>query len=281
MTAKYDNRTVKHIIPGVVTQIIETTEDNTVSAFSGPETLYICACVSGNTEYRCAGEYCYISMGDILITNKAPKKCYTSKDYKGFALLVTEKELIAHLPFGITEQDLDLTQIDRALEQSPVLVIRAIDRLQGIIREICEADKPKSAVRKLRTIEMLICISQCEISQAAASRSYRTKAQVELAKSVEALISADLSKHITIEQLSEIFDVSPTRLKNCFKSVYSDSIYSYVRRKKMQKAAEMLTNSSRSILEIAGACGYDNGSKFSKAFRTIYGLSPREYRMSR
>ena len=272
---------IKHIIPGAVTQIIETSEHETELVQGVREALYICACSSGNTEYRAAGEYCYISMGDMLFTKKAPRKCFMSEDYKGFTLVVVENELSRQLPFGMTAHDLDLSGISKALEQNPVFMIRSPERLQSIVRELSETDRPESPVRKLRAIELLICIGQYDIAGLAFSRQYRTKAQVELARSVEAVITADPCKHITIEQLSELFEVSPTRLKNCFRSVYGDSIYSYARRKRMQKAAALLTGSSASILEIAGECGYDNGSKFSKAFRSIYGLSPREYRMSR
>ena len=34
----------------------------------------------------------------------------------------------------------------------------------------------------------------------------------------------------------------------------------------------------RQVLDIAGQFGYDNASKFAKAFRDVVGVSPREYR---
>lgn len=46
----------------------------------------------------------------------------------------------------------------------------------------------------------------------------------------------------------------------------------------MLMAAQQLINTQRSILEIASECGYDNGSKFSEAFRKVIGETPSEYR---
>ena len=51
-----------------------------------------------------------------------------------------------------------------------------------------------------------------------------------------------------------------------------------MRRQKMESAALMLRDTERSVLEIAGCFGYDNGSKFSKAFKDILGVTPAVYR---
>ena len=39
-------------------------------------------------------------------------------------------------------------------------------------------------------------------------------------------------------------------------------------------------NADASVLEVAGTFGYNNGSKFAKAFRDVCGVSPNEYRQS-
>ncbi len=47
---------------------------------------------------------------------------------------------------------------------------------------------------------------------------------------------------------------------------------------KMLAAAKDLCTTNCSILEIAGKYGYDNGSKFAKAFGQSLGLTPGNYR---
>lgn len=48
--------------------------------------------------------------------------------------------------------------------------------------------------------------------------------------------------------------------------------------KKIQEAALILIKTDTSILEIAGYFGYDNRSKFTKAFKDIMGMTPNEFR---
>ena len=43
-------------------------------------------------------------------------------------------------------------------------------------------------------------------------------------------------------------------------------------------AALMLKQTDHTVLDVAGRFGYDNGSKFAKAFRDVMGMSPKEYR---
>jgi AraC-like DNA-binding protein len=46
----------------------------------------------------------------------------------------------------------------------------------------------------------------------------------------------------------------------------------------MNKAAEYLKNTSRSILDIGRLLGYENPSNFSRTFKEVYGMLPKEYR---
>ena len=52
----------------------------------------------------------------------------------------------------------------------------------------------------------------------------------------------------------------------------------FLRAQKMHGAAALLRTTDRTVLDIAGQFGYDNASKFAKAFRDVVGVSPREYR---
>jgi len=47
---------------------------------------------------------------------------------------------------------------------------------------------------------------------------------------------------------------------------------------RMIKATELLSLTSLSISEISQAVGYDNPLHFSRAFKNVYGISPRTWR---
>ena len=74
------------------------------------------------------------------------------------------------------------------------------------------------------------------------------------------------------------FKMSPTVLKKCFKGVYGDSVYAYMKKYRLQMAERLLKENKLTIGEIALQIGYQNPNKFTSAFRTEYGMSPTEYR---
>jgi AraC-like DNA-binding protein len=55
----------------------------------------------------------------------------------------------------------------------------------------------------------------------------------------------------------------------------------YLTRWRMLRAADRLTNSPESVVDIAIASGYESESSFGAAFKKIMGLSPRQYCRSR
>lgn len=87
-----------------------------------------------------------------------------------------------------------------------------------------------------------------------------------------------MDTHITINSLALHFNTSSSTLKKTFRDAYGDSIFFCIRRQKMMSAAKILKDTNKTILEIAGDYGYENGSKFSAAFKKVMGVSPSEYR---
>lgn len=105
-----------------------------------------------------------------------------------------------------------------------------------------------------------------------------TKSQAELAKQASSYMLERLDKKITINEISEKMHVSQTQLKNSFRNYYGESVYKYIRSRKMKLAADQLAEGQFSVMEIAGMFGYENCSKFAAAFRGEYGVSPSSYR---
>ena len=112
------------------------------------------------------------------------------------------------------------------------------------------------------------------------TRKY-TKSQAELAEQASRYMLEHMDMKITISEISERMHVSQTQLKNSFRNYYGDSVYKYIRSRKMQQAAVQLEEGKLSVMEIAGMYGYENCSKFAAAFRKEYGLSPSSYRKQR
>ena len=102
--------------------------------------------------------------------------------------------------------------------------------------------------------------------------------QLAAARGVHDLLTEDLSRRVTIEELSRRFLMNPSTLKEVFKAVYGQSIAAHIREHRMERAAELLRGTDESVARIAATVGYESASKFSAEFRKAYGRLPTEYR---
>ena len=59
---------------------------------------------------------------------------------------------------------------------------------------------------------------------------------------------------------------------------YGDTPYAYLKKYKMNLAAQWLSENKMKIGDIALELGYSNASKFAKAFQSVYGMLPKDYR---
>jgi AraC-like DNA-binding protein len=66
-------------------------------------------------------------------------------------------------------------------------------------------------------------------------------------------------------------------INRLFKQAMGITLNEYFIRVKIKTAAYLLTNSNLTTLDIASKIGYSSLSYFNKAFKAIYGCSPREY----
>lgn len=105
-----------------------------------------------------------------------------------------------------------------------------------------------------------------------------TAKQRELAEAVRDYMCRHLDQHMSLTQLAREFHVSVTTVKESFRIVYNLPPYQYFKRLRMTAAAQELQDTDKSVLKIAGTYGYENASKFAKAFRDVMGVSPREFR---
>ena len=93
------------------------------------------------------------------------------------------------------------------------------------------------------------------------------------------LLISDTSSHTTIEDLARAHRISVTRFQKIFKKLYGTSIYQYVKQYRLEQATIELTNSARSITDIALDAGFSSASKFGESFKKRYGVTPTEYRL--
>ena len=91
-------------------------------------------------------------------------------------------------------------------------------------------------------------------------------------------IEQNFQNNITIEDIAAVCGINRSYFGKIFRNSIGRSPQEFLMNYRMVKATELLKLTSLSIAEIGSAVGYENQLHFSRAFKTIYGVSPREWR---
>jgi two-component system, response regulator YesN len=91
-------------------------------------------------------------------------------------------------------------------------------------------------------------------------------------------VSLHLGRRITLEEVAAHLHMNHSYFSRFFKKETGMTFIEYVTRKKIERAKELLDQTSHSVNEICMMLGYDNQSYFIKTFKTQAGVTPTEYR---
>lgn len=91
-------------------------------------------------------------------------------------------------------------------------------------------------------------------------------------------IDKNLNDTLSVELIAEHFAFSPYYFHRLFTAVVGKSLIAHVRERRIAYACKMLNETERKVLDIALDCGFDSAQSFSRAFKSITGMSPTEYR---
>lgn len=102
--------------------------------------------------------------------------------------------------------------------------------------------------------------------------------QVNRIKGMVAWIEQNYRKNITVEQIAASQGISVRECQRSFQQIMNISPLQYTINHRITVAANLLQNTDLSITQIASSCGFDSSSYFSKQFKTILGMTPKQYR---
>lgn len=91
-------------------------------------------------------------------------------------------------------------------------------------------------------------------------------------------IEQNYFRPISVEELAKKCWRDRSYFGKVFKSVMGQSPQSFLISFRMEKASEELMTGDTPIGDVGAAVGYPNRLNFSRAFKGVYGISPREYR---
>jgi AraC-like DNA-binding protein len=81
----------------------------------------------------------------------------------------------------------------------------------------------------------------------------------------------------TLQELADEVGLSLKKLKEGFKEIYGDTVYSFILNHKMEYARKLLERGNKNVNEIGLTIGYSTASHFISAFKKKFGTTPKKY----
>lgn len=98
-------------------------------------------------------------------------------------------------------------------------------------------------------------------------------------KKAKDIIIAQMAEPPTLQELSDSIGLSLKKLKEGFKQIYGDTVYSFLFDYKMEVARKLLESGDYNVNEVGLKVGYSTASHFIAAFKKKYGTTPKKYVM--
>lgn len=150
---------------------------------------------------------------------------------------------------------------------------------ENIVEQIFE-NEPEGyrAIYQMHTIEEIagwLIQFRDGCSNILSTRRQSYKEQV--VKNVQEYIKRNLGSKLSLNQVADVFNFSPNYLSHLFSKVAKVNYVEYITEIKITAAKEMMVRGEGRIYEISQKLGYESAFYFSKVFKKVTGLSPRDY----
>lgn len=93
-------------------------------------------------------------------------------------------------------------------------------------------------------------------------------------------IRENYHEELSLGQLAKRFLIESSYLSRLFRQQMGENLMSYIARQRMERAKQYICQGDISLTEISFLVGYDDYNYFSRVFKKMVGISPREYKAS-
>ena len=108
-------------------------------------------------------------------------------------------------------------------------------------------------------------------------KSRRKTYKEHLISNVQKYINNHIEERLSLNDVAAVFGLSPNYLSALFKKTCNVGFSEYITQGKVAKAKSMLLEQELKIYEVAEQLGFESAFYFSKVFKKVEGVSPREY----
>ena len=175
--------------------------------------------------------------------------------------------------------------VDRAPDFSHCIPLndkQSADLLPLLDRAIIHHDKTcygSDVYQKLVLAEILLYVNQL-YNSSAGTRQLKVDAEMKKVLPILTYIKEHLHEDLSLDRLSRAFYVSKYHLSHIFKKATGFTPNEYIIHRRIAKARELLKKRELSIQHVGEAVGFNNNSHFIRTFKSLVGISPKQYSLT-
>ncbi len=151
-------------------------------------------------------------------------------------------------------------------------VIVLMKQLQNAVRE----NYPHMSLNYMATVVLCEIYSQFFPATEFANKSKKTQKQIY--HDIMDYVRRNVHRNLKVADVAAHFGYNEKYLSHLFGKIASITLKQYILNVKMDTANFLLTDTNKSVREIASELGFTDSHNFTKAYKKISGLTPTEYR---
>ena len=243
-------------------------DENHIELISYPEnTETFCSCMRKNPEFN--------------------KKCCDSDESAATACRRTQKLVISRCHAGLIEATAPITENGKIIGYmmfGQITDHKGKDEFRAIMDALCKEynadDNISELVKKIKYRSKKQIHAASKILEACTGyiqlKEMVLLSEKRLIDRIEEYIEAHISEEITIEHLCKEFSLSRTRLYDLMRQYISGGVASFIRKKRLLFAKNLILTTPKTIAEIASDCGFADYNYFLRVFKQEFGISPKK-----
>ncbi|MBI6872179.1 AraC family transcriptional regulator [Clostridium aciditolerans] len=237
--------------------------------------------ISGKVTYLIEGKAYELKPWDILFVsnNEVHKPLIDPEEtYERIVIWINSKFLEKHNTKGnnlMTCFELASSQKCSLLRLSPELLISIKNTMSQLEAAYKGTEFGNYVLKNALFLQVMVYLNRLALRSENNSRN----SDIKYDENIDAIlnyINTNLNSDLSLDKLSDKFYMSKYYLMHKFKKYTGYTIYNYIMQKRIIMANNLIKG-GKPITEACFECGFGDYSSFLKAFKKIFGASPKQY----
>jgi AraC family transcriptional regulator len=148
-----------------------------------------------------------------------------------------------------------------------------------LIRQLCASLKTSSDELHATSLMLALLTETSQYQRVLASPALAREPLTRMQRDrLACYIEDNLGETITLQALAQLTELSTFHFSRVFKQYFGLPPYQYVLLRRLERAYQLVINSSLSLTDISAQCGFSAPAQFSTQFRRQFGQAPSSLR---